>query len=186
MKKQAGFSLVEILIVILLSALILSAVSGVFVTQAKTYKMQELVIDTLQNSRQTMAMMTKEIRLAGYKTPESTLVGVAQADATTLRILSDRNQDGAISGSSEDVTYRYDANNLKILRNNNLLLDNVELLDFVYTLDDGSTTQTPANLAKIRKIKLTIRVRSSSVDPLSQNFKTYELTSEITPRNLSL
>ncbi|HET6490064.1 MAG TPA: prepilin-type N-terminal cleavage/methylation domain-containing protein [Syntrophales bacterium] len=186
MKKQAGFTLVELSIVLLVTMILLGSLFGFYVSQIHSFRSQELTINTLQNSRIVMSVMTKDIRMAGYKPSGSSMVGVAQATPATLQILSDKNLDGSISGASEDVIYSFDVNTHTVSRNGIPLLDNVELLSFVYTLDDGSTTQTPGNLSKIRKINLTLRVLSSDIDPLTKDYKRYEFITDITPRNLPL
>jgi hypothetical protein len=44
----------------------------------------------------------------------------------------------------------------------------------------------PADLPGIRKVRMTLIVRSSAIDPLTADYKRLELTSDITPRNMNL
>jgi prepilin-type N-terminal cleavage/methylation domain-containing protein len=186
LKRQAGFSLTELLIVMAVSAILLAGMASFFTSQAKTTTMQVLTVDTVHRARTALASMTREIRMAGYRTSASTVAGISQATAGSIRILVDANQDGAISGSDEDVTFAFDNSNKTINRNGSVLADNIEGLTLTYTLKDGSTTQAPADLSGIRKVTLTLIVRSSTIDPLTADYKRFELTSDITPRNMNL
>jgi type IV pilus assembly protein PilW len=188
MKRQAGFSLVELMIVMAVSLILLAGISSAFTSHAKTTTMQVLTIDTVHRARTALASMTRDIRMAGYRTSAPSVVtGISLATADSIRILVDLNQDGTISaGGDEDVTYSFDNGSKTISRNGNVLADNIESLALSYTLKDGSTTQAPTDLSSIRKVRLTLIVRSSTIDPLTADYKRLELTSDITPRNMNL
>lgn len=186
MKEQAGFSLTELLIVMAISTLLLAGMASFFASQAKTTSMQVLTVDTVHRARTALASMTKEIRMAGYRSSGATLTGISQATASTIRVLVDANQDGTISGGDEDILYAFNSGSKTISRNGTLWADGIESVAFTYTLNDGSTSQAPADLTAIRKVTLTLIVRSSTIDPITRNYKRIELTSDITPRNMSL
>jgi type IV pilus assembly protein PilW len=186
MNRQAGFTLIELLIVMVVSTLLLAGVASFFTSQAKTTSMQVLTVDTVHRARTALASMTKEIRMAGYRTPGATFTGISQATADSIRILVDANQDGSISGGGEDILYAFDSGSKTITRNGALWADGIESLSLVYTLKDGSTSQAPSDLSAIRKVNLTLIVRSSTIDPLMGDYKRIELTSDITPRNMTL
>ena len=186
MKKQAGFTLIELTIIMAVSLLLLAGMASVFTSQAKTTSMQVLAVDTVHRARTALASMTHEIRMAGYRTPGSALTGIAQATAGSVRILADLNQDGTVSGTNEDVTFAFDGTSKTITRNGAVLAEAVESMSLSYTLKDGSTSQAPANLSAIRKVTLTLIVRSSTIDPLTADYKRFELKSDITPRNMNL
>jgi prepilin-type N-terminal cleavage/methylation domain-containing protein len=186
MTGQAGFSLTELLIVMAVSTLLLAGMAAFFTSQAKTTTMQVLTVDTVHRARTALASMTKEIRMAGYRSSGTSFTGISQATASSIRILADLNQDGSISGSAEDVTYAFNVGNKSISRNGSVLAEHIESLTLTYTMKDGSTTQAPADLSGIRKVRMTLIVRSSAIDPLTTDYKRFELTSDITPRNMNL
>jgi prepilin-type N-terminal cleavage/methylation domain-containing protein len=186
MKKQAGFSLAELLIAMAVSTLLLAGMAAFFTSQAKTTTMQVLTVDTVHRARTALASMTKEIRMAGYGSSGMAFTGISQATAGSIRILADLNQDGSISGSAEDVTYAFNSDNKSISRNGSVLAEHVASLILTYTMKDGSTTQAPTDLSGIRKVRMTLIVRSSAIDPLTNDYKRFELTSDITPRNMNL
>ncbi len=186
MRGQAGFTLTELLITMAVSALLLAGMAGFFSSQARTTTMQVLTVDTVQRARTALASMTKEIRMAGYRSSGATFTGISQATAVSIRVLVDANQDGTVSGANEDILYAWSFDSKSISRNGVLWADGIDNLSFTYTLKDGSTTQAPSDLSAIRKVTLTLMVRSSAIDPLTADYKRFELTSDITPRNMNL
>ncbi len=64
--KQCAFTLVELMIVILISSVVLGAIYSTFLAQQKAYLSQEAVTDVQQNIRAAFNVISKEIRLAGY------------------------------------------------------------------------------------------------------------------------
>ena len=186
MKRQGGFSLTELLIVMAVSVILLAGMASFFSSQARTTTMQVLTVDTVHRARTALASMTKEIRMAGYRSSGTAFTGISQATAGSIRILADINQDGSISGSAEDITFAFNSDNKSISRNGSVLAEHIESLTLTYTMKDGSTTQSPADLSAIRKVTLNLIVRSSAIDPLTADYKRFELKSDITPRNMNL
>lgn len=64
--RQDGFTLVELIIVILITSLVMGTAYTVFSSQQRTYANQQGVVDIQQNIRAGMYYLTREIRLAGY------------------------------------------------------------------------------------------------------------------------
>lgn len=69
-RRNAGFTIIEILIAVLLAGLITSAAMGLYLTQRKQLSVQEEVTDMQSNIRAAMAELATKIRMAGYKVPE--------------------------------------------------------------------------------------------------------------------
>lgn len=61
-----GFTLVEILVAILISSLLVTAIFGFFITQHHAYTVQEQVVEMEQSTRAAMDMLRRELRMAGY------------------------------------------------------------------------------------------------------------------------
>jgi Tfp pilus assembly protein PilW len=57
---------VELLVVLALSSILTAAMFGSFISQQKTYVVQDQVIDVQQALRTAIDRMTREIRMAGY------------------------------------------------------------------------------------------------------------------------
>jgi type IV pilus assembly protein PilW len=187
MGKKNGFTLIELMAGILISAIILAGLYSVLFSQQKAFSAQEQVAEMNQNIRAALDLMTREIRLAGYKTSTSTFDGIATATSESIRILADLNQDGDTADDNEDVSYTYNAGALQICRNGVGLpvADNITNLSLQYTLKDGTVTSAPANLADIRKVNISITARTSHPDQGTGMYRSITLTSDITPRNLA-
>jgi len=186
--KETGFTLIELLTVILLSGIIMAAIYSLFISQHMAFSAQEQMGEMHQNLRVSMDQMSREIRLAGYKNSTSAFDGIATAQAATIRVLADLNQDGDTLDDDEDITYSYDANTMQIWRNTAGLpiADHITNLSFTYTLADGTTTSNPASLSSIRKVTISITARTAKPDQRSGLYRTFTLTSDVMPRNLAL
>lgn len=196
--RESGFTLVELLIAMLISLILLSAISAAFISQRRSYDVQEQISEMVQNARAAMDMIGREARMAGYdpsgamqKTnPAYTdFVGIPY-NTSQLELIADINGDGAIDTTSEeDITYSYDSANLQIDRNigagNQPFAENIQAFSFAYLDSSGNPTATTGN---IRQIRITITARTSKPDPnysANGGYRTYELVSLITPQNLA-
>jgi len=186
--KNSGFTMVELLAAILISGIVIAGLYSVFISQQVAFSAQEQITEMVQNVRAAMDLMTREVRLAGYKNSAVTFDGIATAQASRIRILADLNGDGDTLDDQEDITYFYDASTQQILRNSVSLpvADHITNLSFIYTLVDGTTTSSPANLGEIRKVNITITARTAHQGLGTGGYRTITLTSDVTPRNLGL
>ena len=186
--KECGFTLVELLIAMAITGIILGTVVSTFITQRKTYALQEQITEMMQNARAAMETMTREIRMAGYHTIGAAFDGITY-NAAQLQIRADLNSDGDTTDTDENITYSHDAANLQIIRNevagagNQPLVDRIQNFTFNYLDKDGNPTIISAD---IRQVRITITARTPKPDPkyaANGGYRTYTLTSVITPRN---
>jgi len=186
MGKKSGFTLIELLAGILISAFLLAGLYSVFFSQQVAFSAQEQVAEMNQNIRSALDLMTREIRLAGYKNSTSTFNGIAAATSNSIRILADLNQDGDTADDNEDISYTYNPSALQICRNGISLpvADNITSLSLQYTLKDGTVTSAPANLADIQMVTISITARTTRPDR-NGTHRTITLSSDISPRNLA-
>jgi prepilin-type N-terminal cleavage/methylation domain-containing protein len=66
LRKDRGVTLIELLIALVVSAIIVAALYRTFVSQQKSYVVQEQVADMQQNARVALNRMMREIRMAGF------------------------------------------------------------------------------------------------------------------------
>jgi prepilin-type N-terminal cleavage/methylation domain-containing protein len=187
--KENGFTLIELLAGILISSILLAGLYSVFFSQQIAFSAQEQVAEMNQNIRAALDLMTREIRLAGYKTSTSTFNGITTATSNSIRILADLNQDGDTAGENEDISYTYNAGALQICRSGSAppavpVADNVTNFSLQYTLKDGTVTSAPANPGDIRKVTISITARTTRPDRNGIH-RTITLSSDISPRNLA-
>lgn len=207
---EHGFTLIELLIAMTIALVVITSISSAFISQRKTYAVQEQISEMQQNARAAMDMMSREIRMAGYD-PSGTLqrndpteaggipfVGIPY-DATQLEIVGDLDGDGGTTNANEVIIYKFynasDANYPNQIKRKTgsgyfqPFVENIEAFTFQYLDANGSVTTTTAD---IRQIDITITARTAEQDPdysdptYSDGYRRYTLTSFITPPNLDL
>jgi prepilin-type N-terminal cleavage/methylation domain-containing protein len=86
--RQGGFTIIELMIVLVISAVVTAAVYAIFITQQKTYAIQSGVTDMQQNARAALMLMVRDLRMAGAGIGSSFSVqdyaGTARTAATTV------------------------------------------------------------------------------------------------------
>jgi len=195
-KCTAGFSLLELLIVLALTGLVAAAGYTFYTSQYKTKIQQDRVTGMQQNLRSAMEIMARDIRMAGYDPTEEAGSGITTATATQLSFTYatdadtngiDDDGDNVVDEADEgrltaSVTYTIgDGNkdgNPDILRNFNgggnvVVSESMEALEFNYILQDGSTTGAPTALNNITAVRLALLARTPSVDPAFNNSVIY-------------
>jgi type IV pilus assembly protein PilW len=143
-----------------------------------------------QNARAAMDLITREVRMAGFDPTGAGFSGVHHHSGY-IHIRADLNGDGDKDDTNEDLRYRYDNTNNLIERDdddhNNWtpLTENIQAFNFNYLDRNGNPTTTSAD---IRQILITITARTAESDrnyPNNGGYRTYLLTSLVTPRNLA-
>jgi len=187
--SERGFTLIELLIAMAIALVVITSISSAFISQRKTYAVQEQITVMFQDARAAMDMISREVKMAGYDPTGAGMVGIPY-NATQLEVRADLNGDGDTSDTHEDITYTYDSTNKQIDRNTGggaqPFAENIQSFTFQYYDTDANTTTTAAD---IRQIDITITARTSEPDPdYGQNsgYRTYTLSSYVTPPNLDL
>ena len=189
--RNEGFTIIELLAGVLISGILMAGLYAVFYSQQVAFSAQEEMAEMNQNVRAALDLMAREIRLAGYKSSGSTLNGIQSATANSIQVLCDLDQDGNTTGPNENITYSYNAGTMQVFRTQNggvavPIADNITGLSFLYTMVNGSQTSSPAVLADIRRINVSLDARTSHPSQGTGAYRTISLTSDVTPRNLGL
>jgi len=193
-KKQAGFTIVELLVSILLTSIIMTAVYSVYRVQTHSAKVQESRLEAQEYARSVLDMMVREIRNAAYNPLSATngtncaggssgAPGVVTATATSFRFTHDfqntagtaSTPDGICDGPDEDITYTYTtgcaAGLGDVTRNgsgNPLTNCNVTSFSLSYFKQDGTAlTSLPLSAADrltIQRVNITLTVQSLKPD----------------------
>jgi type IV pilus assembly protein PilW len=212
LNRQRGFTMAEVLVALLVSAIVLGAIFVAFSSQHKSYLVQDDTAEMQQSLRATMDFMVREIQMAGFD-PEQTgnfgfqnLAGIGDPDygrytgEDGISFIADIDMNGLLEDSStEQVAYGLDLREIDgaklvdlgedrdfVLRKFHIdpvtgsaswqpLTDNIEALEFFYTLANGTTTLNPtaAQLSLIRTVQLTILARSPQADASHMDRKIY-------------
>jgi len=179
LKDQKGFTLVELLIALAITAFLAVSIWGVYNLFYKQAKGQDLIITAQQNARAGVERIQKELALIGHKVPSGT-PAIIQANANALEF---RYVD-PLTNDRLHVTYAIGSGTLTVKRcvedsnwtgcpdpNIHPVITNAQRLAFYYydktgscLLVDCSTPSGSVSLANIANIQ-TIKVSLTTVTP---------------------
>jgi len=186
--NKAGFTLVELMVAIAIFGIASAAMYATYQQQQNSYLTQEQVADMQQNLRAALFFITRDLKKAGYdpsEKAEATLDSHNIARVAEFRFAYDDNEDGVIQ-NNEYIRYTLtnDGSNgindssrdgltngspchlgreTGIAPDNSGLesvADNVDAIEFLYHLADGTITTSPVSFADIRAIDVSLLVRT--------------------------
>jgi type IV pilus assembly protein PilW len=196
---EQGFTLMELLVVILMMGVVMAGIYAVYTSQQKSFVVQEDVAEMQQNLRAAMFFLVRDIRLSGCNPTGKADAGITTANANTISMSMDirgKNPDDPPDGDTGDpeerVTYALmdtdgDGNVDSLGRDTGAGLvavaSNIEALNFVYLDVNGNVT---ADLSKMRSVQLTVVARTEApsngyVDTTS--YKNLQGTVVLPPQN---
>jgi type IV pilus assembly protein PilW len=166
LSNKGGFTLTELLVAMALSGVVMASIGYMYYTQQKSYLAQEQLAAAQQNLRSAMYFMERDIRMAGCDPTEKSNAGIGTAGANTIAFTSDLNGDTDTGDTNESVSYSLadndgDGDN-DLLRNGNLIAENIDALDFVY-LDINSNPTGVMN--DIRTVQVSVVAKTGRADP---------------------
>jgi type IV pilus assembly protein PilW len=201
-KRNAGFTLVELMVSMAIGLVVLAAITTTFTVQTRQNSAEEQLGQLQQNVRAGIDLMLREIKMAKYD-PAATAFpagtyGVTYS-ATQLQVKSDIDGSGGLdtstSGSVENIIYAWDSANLRITRQlgssgtPEVLADNVTAFTFNYYDANGTAVTSSASSGNIRKVTLSITARTARPDPsypTNGGYRTYQISADVTPPNMGL
>ena len=198
-RVDRGFTLIELMVSIAIGMVVLASVATTFTSQTRAYSAQEQINQMEQNLRGALDIMTREIKMAGYRPNGGTVTGVVSYSSTSLTIQADIDGNGTLLASgtgsdtaNEQIVYVYDSVNKKITRQVGsgtaaTLAENISAFTFTYYQSSGATLATSAS--NIRRIKIALTGITAKPDPgYSSNggYRTVDLSAIVTPINLGL
>jgi type IV pilus assembly protein PilW len=192
-KESKGFTLIELMVSMTISLVILAAIAGSFTLQNRQNSAEEQIGQMQQNVRAALDLMIREIQMAGYKPAGGSFNGIHTSTATTLRIKLDLDSSGVeTDGTNDDISYVFNNSTGVITRTLNnsaasaTLADNITTFSFTYLDANGASTTT--NTA-VRRVTINMTARTANPDPsypTNNGYRTYQITADVTPPNLSL
>lgn len=173
--RQAGFSLVEMLITSLILTIVLFAIYSMYQTNMSTATWGNKKTDLQQNARVALDMMRREIRMAGYDPSNTGCMSLNPAPAdctasnaltpTDLTFIADIDPDA--DNGTEKVQYTYNAGPQTIIRMlwqpwntanpiTEVVADSVSNLTFTYCKADNTCPAPSPAPADVRRITISI------------------------------
>lgn len=200
-RRNAGFTLVEMMLTLAVSTVILAALYTAYLTQQRSQSVQEQVAEVQQNIRAGLGMMTSEIRMAGFDPKDTANAGILVATPGRFQFTKDLNENGSLpptaGNPNENITYGFsdgndagkdgvaDAGVAPLGRDTGggfqSIAENIQAVEFVYLLGDTlKPTLAPAaaELEKIRAVTVSVLARVGNADPKYTNTMAYEPASK--------
>lgn len=186
--QDAGFTLVELLVTLTILAVVVGLLTVIMLTSDRTHRRTLSRAEVQAAGRHTLSLMTTELRQAGAdpRIPPVGVTGVVSADSVTVRVRADLNANGTFQTTepSEDVTYRYDADDGVLYRNPGAgeeeILAGITDMRFTYfdTADQPLTAMplSAGDRALVHTIGVSMTCAANNSQPLT-------LTTRITLRN---
>ena len=184
MRTPKGFTLTELLVTLGLTVLFLTTISSVFINSNKSRASQNLSLDMQQNARSVVELALREIR--GLKTiscMEKTSTPCSGNDKISFSSVMDTDTRifswTSDTGSPKCFTLQFSKAPAGKANRQDLATNTTLFSLTPYDVDNNSTS----DLSQVKRIDVKITARSATVDPLSQDYKSYPITETVTIRN---
>jgi len=152
--KQAkfitGFTIVELLIALAITAMLLTAVAVAFNASIINYRENEDIFKTINNARQALVRITNQIRTADAVNPSS-------PDNECSLITP--------TAAPNDITYRYNSgdNKLYLITNDDLSDSDYVLCDNVTAMTFKKDTATEGAMTYVKSVQISMTVESGNI-----------------------
>jgi type IV pilus assembly protein PilW len=191
-----GITLIELLVVLVIGGIIIAGIYRVFIAQSKAYIVQDQIVEVQQNIRNTMEILLRDLRMAGYNGDNTPLTPYITPGVDNIIIYYTYN------GNPRQVTYFVDNGTLKrnqtppdagATAGGDPILTDVDALTFLYgidTDDDGMVNSwVEAGLvgtSKVIAVQVVLTAKPTQVNPDLKAVNPRTLQSTVTLRNLCL
>ncbi len=188
-RRQAGFTLVEMLVSLAVLSLAIGGIAPLLLDSSRLNRSQQMAMAVQADARNCLELATSAIRTAGWdplKTGFSALTLNASdpASADHIEIFADLNEDGDTSDDGEDVLIQLNGTQLEWRKSTGGTL--VVLADGVTNDANGDGTAelmfTPDSTTAPTKITVKITTQSPSRDPRSGQFIRYTVSDVVALR----
>jgi type II secretory pathway component PulJ len=174
--SSAGFSVVEMLLVLGTLAILFGAIYAGFEKLNRYYTAENVKASTQQSARIGVETMVQDIRLAGLDPLRTAGAGILVSNDTSIQFTADLNFDGDVDIGDPFENITYALNGTDLVQTNHLgpevLLENVSALDFNYILDSEGNIE-------IVEISLTVNRPAGRYPDVSRTY-----TTQVRCRNL--
>lgn len=169
-QRNAGYSLLEMVLAIGLLGIVMTSVIGVYSSTSRSHTTQMAVAGVQETVRAGTLFMIRDLRMAGLDPQQSGNFGFEEATAQKVRFTADRgNMDGEVDNADQErLTYSFEDSQVKQIRYEGTgsaitypMVDNVTQCRFTYLDTDGNDLGDPVgpdDLARIRSVRVTLTV----------------------------
>lgn len=155
-QNEKGVTLVELLVALVIAAITLAGVYRVFISQTKTYAVQDQVVEVQQSVRSAMEIILRDLRMAGFDddnptSPYTVPTAITTVGSNTITVNYEYYNRTLNQYERHQVTYAVNGSS-QLTRTLNVtaavppvpnpsteaLLDNVRELKFTYGIDGNA------------------------------------------------
>jgi len=145
-KYKTGFTIVELLISLAISAMLLVAVAVAFNASAINYQENEDIFRTINNARQALFRITSQLRTASEVDPN------APSNECTMN-----------TAAGQNITYRYNSADKKLYLITNSDAQEYVLCDNVTAMTFNKTWVIEDTLIKVKSVQISMTVISGNI-----------------------
>lgn len=205
-KKEDGFSLVELLIYMVMFIVVMGALYSVFTGNTKSYSSQENKVEMVQDLRAAMHLIMGDTRMAGLDPTGVGGIGFVDdaddrfdTDGNSIHFTMDFDGSGVIDNSENINYFLKNAGGVQqVVRRTGdggepVVAENITGLAFTYLFADGDTGipdetdgDTTNDLEDIRSVQIAMTGETAEVDPVTRQKKTRSQTSWVVIRNAGI
>jgi type II secretory pathway pseudopilin PulG len=184
LKKEVGFSLLELLIAMTVTLAVMVAASTLLASSLRTRARENLRSDALAAAQRALSIMSREISNSGYGLTDNGIV-VADSAADSIRVRANLNNDADVDDVDEDVRFILQTANSEIVRYDDataasarsVLARNISSLTIKY-LDTAGTEVGIASAERV-SIEVLVNLPAGPEEPAG----TVRLLSQVALRN---
>ncbi len=200
-----GVTLIELLIVLVMSAFVIAGIYRLFIAQTRAYTVQDQVVEVQQSIRSAMEILLRDLRMAGFDSDNvgSKIIIANPIIAEDHKVIVSYEYDNT---TQHTVTYWIEVATKTLFRQltttkddgssvaglREALLENVEVLDFTYGVDtnndgglDSWVSAGAIGMGKVVSVRVVLRAKPDQTNPDVKDWiSPRTLTSAVTLRNL--
>ncbi len=200
-----GVTLIELLIVLVMSAFVIAGIYRLFIAQTRAYTVQDQVVEVQQSIRSAMEILLRDLRMAGFDSDSvgSKIIIANPIIAEDHKVFVSYEYDNT---TQHTVTYWIDVATKTLFRQlttikddgsrtdgpREALLENVDALDFKYGVDtnndgglDSWVSAGEIGMGKVVSVRVVLTAKPDQTNPDVKDWiSPRTLTSAVTLRNL--
>ena len=190
LRNKYGITVLELLISSTISITVIAAVYQLFHTQNRSYLKQDQIIETQQNLRAMISVLSRDLQIIGYDPKGKADAGIVSSFPSPHNIFSidygtnsgmvaftfDLNNDGYTAPEDDEyVAYRLHNKSIEKYSSSTqqwlLLSNNIEALDFVYLDGDGNRTY---DRSEFKAVEVSVLARTNRKGQQNTTSKIYK------------
>jgi type IV pilus assembly protein PilW len=206
--NNKGLSLIELLVALAICGMVVAGAYRFFITQTRTYAVQDQVIEAQQNVRLAMEILLRDLRMAGYDddsmrstvTITDPMVTPLRDDSITLSF--EYYDQTTLQYQKHTIAYRRELNPSRLIRqltindlagSPDVLLENVDDFKLTYGInthgDEELNQWVPADKVgrnKVMAVHVVLSATPTQVNPDVRTVSPRTLSSTVTLKNLGM